>query len=223
MKPLPWRPLASIFLTLSVVVLALTYPMALVLPPWWSHENQPVENAQVVVLVIGILGAAVFFRGSADPARWFGLSAAMILLVLVGRELSWGAVFFDPTSVGDHGPLFASRYLWYKPAVAPVVAGLILIAIGIIVAKRLVLAGLALLKQRRVPFLSLLFTALGMLTSTAAEGHLPLVPLAGWLDGNTAQLMEEISELAAYLAMIGGLFFIFSDLDAQETGGGAHG
>lgn len=219
MYAMPWRTAATLFFGLSCAVLLFTFPMAAILPPWWSHENQPIENAQVFVLAIGFFAALLFFHRSADPARWFGLCAALILAVLIGRELSWGAVFFDPTSVGDHGPLFASRYLWYKPAVAPAVAALLIASITIIVVKRLAFLGFALLRQRRIPFFSLLLTAIGMLVSTAAEGHLPLVPLPSFIDGNTAQLIEEISELAAYLAMIGGLFFIFSDLEMQETGG----
>jgi hypothetical protein len=221
MSSIPWRRAATILLCLSLVSLALAYPLSLALPSWWSHENQPIENTQVVVIGIGLIASLLFFRRTRHTGRWFGLAAAPILLVLIGRELSWGAVFFDPTSVGDHGPLFASRYLWYKPAVAPAVAALILVSIGIIVLKRLALVGFELLKQRRVPIVSLLLTAFGMLLSTAAEGNLPFVPLAASMDGNVAQLLEEIAELCAYLAMIAGLFFIFADIEAQESGGAA--
>jgi hypothetical protein len=217
-----WRLAATTLLCLSLILLAVSYPLALDLPSWWSHENQPIENAQVVVLGLGLVTSLMFFQKQGDPGRWFGLAAAPILLVLIGRELSWGAVFFDPTSIGDHGPLFASRYLWYKPIVAPAVAALILSTIAIIVVKRLAFVGLELLKKRRVPIFSVLFTAVGMLVSTASEGHLPLVPMGDWMDGHAAQLLEELSELCAYLAMIGGLFFIFSDLSSHESGGGAH-
>jgi hypothetical protein len=215
-----WRRAATFLFCLSLILLAACYPLALALPSWWSHENQPIENAQVILIGIGFVTSLLFFRKESNPGRWFGLAAAPVLLVLIGRELSWGAVFFDPTSIGDHGPLFASRYLWYKPAVAPAVAALILSTIAIIVVKRLTFVGIDLLKQRRVPFFSMLFTAIGMLASTASEGHLPLVPLSDWMDGHVAQLLEELSELCAYLAMIAGLFFIFSDLSTQESGGG---
>ncbi|WJH39827.1 hypothetical protein N7E02_24370 [Aliirhizobium terrae] len=215
-----WRRAATSLLSLSLILLAACYPLALVLPSWWSYENQPIENAQVILIGIGFAASLLFFRQGNDPGRWFGLAAAPVLLVLIGRELSWGAVFFDPTSIGDHGPLFASRYLWYKPAVAPAVAALILSTIAIIVVKRLTFVGIDLLKQRRIPLFSMLFTAIGMLISTASEGHLPLVPMGDWMDGHVAQLVEELSELCAYLAMIAGLFFIFSDLSAQESGGG---
>jgi hypothetical protein len=221
MSSIPWRRAATILLYLSLVLLVLAYPLSLALPSWWSHENQPIENTQVVVIGIGLVASLLFFRRTRHIGRWFGLAAAPILLVLIGRELSWGAVFFDPTSIGDHGPLFASRYLWYKPAVAPAVTALILVSIGIIVLKRLALVGFELLKQRRVPIVSLLLTAFGMLLSTAAEDNLPFVPLAASMDGNVAQLLEEIAELSAYLAMIAGLFFIFADIEAQESGGAA--
>jgi hypothetical protein len=212
--------MGRILLGLSLLLLALCYPLSLALPSWWSHENQPVENAQVAILGLGLAASLLFFRSAGEPARWAGLASALVLAVLIGRELSWGAVFYDPTSIGDHGPLFASRYLWYKPAVAPVVAALIIATIVIITVKRLALLGVAMLRRGKVPVLSLVLTATGMLISTASEGNLPFVPLTSWVnDGHVAQLIEELSELCAYLAMIGGLFFIFSDLIAQETGG----
>lgn len=215
-----WRLAATTLFALSLILLAFSYSLALALPSWWSHENQPIENAQVLLIGLGFAASILFFIQGSDPGRWFGLAAAPILLVLIGRELSWGAVFFDPTSIGDHGPLFASRYLWYKPAVAPTVAALILLTIGIIIVKRLTFVSIDLLKQRRVPIFTMLFTTIGMLVSTASEGHLPPVPIGDWVDGHVAQLLEELSELCAYLAMIAGLFFIFADLSAQESGGG---
>lgn len=211
-----WRACASLFITLAVLLLLSAYPLALVLPEWWSYENQPIENAQVVLLALGMVTALVYFRSEHGQGRWLGLAAAPIWLVLIGRELSWGAVFFDPTAMTDHGPLFASRALWYKPAVAPIVAALILACIAIVIVKRLVPLGIELAKRRRLPAISLALVAIGMITSAASEGHMGFTVTA---DSGVAQLIEEIAELAAYLALVASQFFAFSDLRRQETGG----
>jgi len=212
-----WDAWARLFLFLSVIVLLATYPLALVLPEWWGHENQPVENTQVALLAVGMVTALAYFRSGNDPARWLGLAAAPIWLVLIGRELSWGAVLLDPTGMTDHGPLFSSRFLWYKPAVAPVVAALILSCIAIIVVKRLAPLAVELVRCRRLPLASLIVVTVGMLASAGAEGHLGFEVTIG---GGIALLIEEISELAAYLALVASQFFVFANLGRQETGGG---
>lgn len=215
--PLRWRVAANVSLILSVLLLLAAYPLALALPEWWSHENQPVENAQVVLLGLGMVTALIYFGTDSSPARWLGLAAAPVWLVLVGRELSWGAVFFAPTGMTDHGPLFASRALWYKPIVTPAVAALILSCIAIVVVKKLAPLALELAKRRRLPIASLAVVTLSMIVSTAAEGHFGFQLAA---DSGVAQLVEEIAELAAYLALLASQFFVFAHLGTQETGGG---
>ena len=210
------RSIASALLIFAILVLISAYPLAILLPTWWGYENQPVENTQVVILFAGLVASVWFSYRSRSPGRWFGLAAAPILLIVIGRELSWGAVLLEPTSMGEHGPLYASRGLWYKPIVAPVVTGLIILCIAVISFTPTAKAGIRLIKRRRVPIWSLLITLTAMLVSTAAEGHLPLVHLDHILEGGIAQLVEEIAELSAFAAMIAGLLFIMADLDSQS-------
>lgn len=210
------RSIASALLIFAILVLISAYPLAILLPAWWGHENQPVENTQVVLLFAGLVTSFWFSYRSRSAGRWFGFAAAPILLIVIGRELSWGAVFLDPTSMGEHGPLYASRGLWYKPMVAPVVTGLIILCIAVISFTPTAKAGIRLLKHRRIPIWSLLITLTAMLVSTAAESHLPLVPLDRILEGGVAHLVEEIAELSAYAAMVAGLLFIMADLDGQN-------
>lgn len=210
------RSIASALLIFAILVLISAYPLAILLPTWWGYENQPVENTQVVILFAGLVASFWFSYRSRSAGRWFGFAAAPILLIVIGRELSWGAVFLEPTSMGEHGPLYASRGLWYKPIVAPVVTGLIILCIAVVTFTPTARAVIRFLKHRGVPFWSLIFTLTAMLVSTSAEGHLPLVPLDRILEGGVAQLVEEIAELSAYAAMVAGLLFIMADLDNQS-------
>ncbi len=55
---------------------------------------------------------------------------------MTARELNWGAVFFDPTSMSEDGPSFASSKLWFHPYRPPVVLVLLVIfATGFILSK----------------------------------------------------------------------------------------
>lgn len=216
MKPHVLRSIASALLIFAILVLISAYPLAILLPTWWGHENQPVENTQVVLLFAGLVASFWFSYRSRSEGRWFGLAAAPILLIVIGRELSWGAVFLEPTSMGEHGPLYASRGLWYKPMVAPVVTGLIILSIAVVTFTPTARAGIRLLKHRRVSVWSLMISLTAMLVSTSAEGHLPLVPLDRILGGCVAQLVEEIAELSAYAAMVAGLLFVMADFYGQS-------
>ena len=118
--------------------------------------------------------------------------------------------------MGEHGPLYASRDLWYKPMVAPVVTGLIILCFAVISFTPMAKAGVRPLKHRRAPICSLIITLAAMLVSTAAEGHLPLVPLHDVLEGGVAQRVEEIAEPNAYAAMVAGMLLIMADLDSQS-------
>lgn len=211
------RITAATLLGASLLLLIATYPLAQTLPGWWGYENQPIENTQVAVLAGGLMVAALFSYRSTSAGKWFGLAAVPIYLIIIGRELSWGAVFLEPTSIGEHGPLFASRGLWYKPIVAPVVTGLIVLCVAVVAFTPLAKSGIRLLRDRRVPIWSLVVTAVAMAVSTAAEGHLPLMPLNDFLDGHVAQLLEELAELSAYLATVAGMMFIMADLEDQWT------
>lgn len=99
----------------SFIILALDWFISSSLPAEVGWENGIIENAQVVVLAMGVILSRSFacyckkggFRGVTD-----------IFLLMVGRELSWGRVFLTPTEVTDMGPCFPSmKTLAYWPVV----------------------------------------------------------------------------------------------------------
>lgn len=188
-------------LSIGLLVLIVSYPLALVLPSWVSWENGPVENAQVVVLLLGMLQALIFQKcGSADW-KWLWRGAALIWFICAMRELSWGAVFMEPLGMSDEGPFFSSRQLWYKPAVMPTLIGSILLFAAFMLKNGSQKLLNPLQRSGGLPWAEFLLATLGMMISTAAEEHLGLTT---GLTGAAAQNLEELSELAAYIFLLTG-------------------
>ena len=93
----------KIFVGLAFAGLVLSAPLAFVLPVEWSFENGLIENAQIVVL----LGGIILILSVRSSMKWFQRFFAAVLLLIVFRELSWGRVFF-PTGMEKFGPIFVS-------------------------------------------------------------------------------------------------------------------
>jgi len=107
----------------SVLLAVLLFPLGFYLPGWWGWENGPIENTQVVILIVGAIVSWLAARRNWDDIqmRNLWLWSILVWLLMVGRELSWGRVFFDPVSTGSGGPMFPSiRAVWYGQYVYPV-------------------------------------------------------------------------------------------------------
>ncbi len=90
---------------IAVVIFLCSFPFSLYLPLWTSWENQILENAQAATLAFGAIVALIFGLCSTGKKRLFWLSVIPIWIIMTARELNWGAVFFDPTSISEEGPL----------------------------------------------------------------------------------------------------------------------
>jgi len=91
---------------LSVAFAIAIIPLSLILPEWISWENGPLEDLQVVVLALGVFLTAVFAKKACSKKiqhMWLAISG--LFLLLIGRELSWGRVFFQ-TKMTNTGPEF---------------------------------------------------------------------------------------------------------------------
>jgi hypothetical protein len=156
-----WRHLAAVLIFASSTLLMGGLPLALLLPANWGYENGPLENAQVAIVALGFAASIFFLRKERDPIRWFGLAAAPVLLVLIGRELSWGAVFLEPEFTRSGAPVFTSRHLWYKPVVAPTVAALILVSATAIILKRLDKSAIDVCRRKGIPVVPICLMLVG--------------------------------------------------------------
>lgn len=101
------RSLIKIRWFLLMASLALL-PLVLQMPNSFSWENGPLEMAQNAVLLINMCICLYFFASTKDKnIHYLWLNSAALYLILLGRELNWGRVFFLKKML-SHGPVFYS-------------------------------------------------------------------------------------------------------------------
>jgi len=100
-------PYASLLENFSLLLFLLIIPLTYVLPPEIAWENGPIENSQVIVLLLGaIYNICTALKSRQKGTRPFCIFCAVILILMAIRELSFGRVFF-PLGVDVNGPYFA--------------------------------------------------------------------------------------------------------------------
>ena len=91
---------------INIVFTIMIVPMAYILPKTISWENGFLENLQVVVLLVGFLLSFNFYKKSYyNRIHYMWINVSGFFLLLAGRELSWGRVFFQ-TKMTEDGPKF---------------------------------------------------------------------------------------------------------------------
>lgn len=91
----------------GIIVLVVALPFAKLVPYWFGHENGPIEIMQNFVLLLGVLMALRFFALAQNiAAKHTWLTIIGFLLLCLGRELSWGRVFFFTHYDTSGGPVF---------------------------------------------------------------------------------------------------------------------
>ena len=188
----------SIFILLALVVSYVCAPLFPITAGW---ENGWIENAQVVLLILGGVWALRLAAGASHREKVFWQTVAPFWFIFALRELSWGTVFIEPLSMSPiTGPVYSStQQLWYRPAVVPVMSLILLVC-----AWRFFRSGqmhtLAILwRQRSIPLRELLLSAICMFISASLEGHMML---HFDLSRGAAQVFEESVEFWAYSALL---------------------
>jgi len=186
--------------------LAVGFFVVPVLPAKAAWENGWIENFQLVILLGGgimALGRAIasWRHGARPDVVALAVCLVPVWMLLVGRELSWGAVLLPPLSIGADGPEYSSSVLWYKPAVAPVAVAL-LVAAGCLFARfRVERLIWAVLRAGHFPWPEVILGMAAALLSTYGEGHLLGMHVSPhW--GHNAAVLEEWAEVAAYMALV---------------------
>lgn len=173
----------------SLLLFLLIFPLGLTLPVWWGWENGPLENTQVVILGIGAIISRIAMQHHRYNRKYRRLWSWLILfwLILMGRELSWGRVFY-PVAIGADGPHFISiQQLWYGPLVRPVVTIAILaMLIGI-----LRTSPWKYVQQTTLPLTDIVI----LLISSIVAMIFDKISLQG-------EVVEEWAELTAYWSMV---------------------
>lgn len=184
---------------LAVIFIGLSF----VLPIEYSYENHFLENLEVVILFLGIVICIGKIRDFIlyDSIKFY-VASIIIYILMIGRELSWGRVFY-PIGMDKNGEhIFVKVHeLWYGSVVYPIVGILILIA--------LILLVVYFYQSRRqgicwyIPLGEFLFF---IVTSILGQ----FVFDRGLVQfGNYNQLLEESCEIIAYIALICYTYDIF--------------
>lgn len=177
---------------LAVIFIGLSF----VLPIEYSYENHFLENLEVVILFLGIVICIGKIRDFIlyDSIKFY-VASIIIYILMIGRELSWGRVFY-PIGMDKNGEqIFVKVHeLWYGSVVYPIVGILILIA--------LILLGVYFYQSRRqgicwyIPLGEFLFFIVTSILGQCVFDR-GLVQF-----GNYNQLLEESCEIIAYIALV---------------------
>lgn len=177
---------------LAIIFIGLSF----VLPIEYSYENHFLENLEVVILFLGIVICIGKIRDFIlyDSIKFY-VALIIIYILMIGRELSWGRVFY-PIDMDKNGEqIFVKVHeLWYGSVVYPTVGILILIA--------LILLGVYFYQSRRqgicwyIPLGEFLFFIVTSILGQCVFDR-GLVQF-----GNYNQLLEESCEIIAYIALV---------------------
>ena len=177
---------------LAIIFIGLSF----VLPIEYSYENHFLENLEVVILFLGIVICIGKIRDFIlyDSIKFY-VASIIIYILMIGRELSWGRVFY-PIGMDKNGEqIFVKVHeLWYGSVVYPIVGILILIA--------LILLVVYFYQSRRqgicwyIPLGEFLFFIVTSILGQCVFDR-GLVQF-----GNYNQLLEESCEIIAYIALV---------------------
>lgn len=187
-----WKPFPTTWISLLLTVLL--FPLGLTLPAWWGWENGPVENTQIVILVVGLVISYLAAQHNRDNRKFRNLWLYLIpfWLLIIGRELSWGRVFY-PVAFGPNGPEFISLYqLWYGPFVKPIIA-IVLIAMLIGICLN---SPLKYIRQATLPLLDIAILFIMVILASAFDKFTFSILHA------QEEMLEEWAELTAYWSLV---------------------
>lgn len=204
---------------ISLIALVLTVPATLYLPISWGWENHPIENFQVVLQVLGLFVSFHLIRRFWDDKNMRNLCWCSIpfWLLVIGRELSWGRVFFPLDTFPDHPPAFTAKEdLSYGPFVDPIIGVIVLIMVIVIA---LNFRWSKIKTFVRIPFYCIIFGlvcfAIAYLAENIEDYHEQFVNYGiEWLLPRL-MLIEEYTETICFWCMVA--IFIANAFPREET------
>lgn len=173
-----------------VVYFLLIVPVAFVMPEPLAWENGLLEILQNIVLFCDVVLCIILFRKTAGKKfHLMWLSGAGYFLLLLGREMSWGRIFFQ-TGMDQHGPTFIAMnaipgHQYIHGGISIYTAAVLVSLIWLVPWKKIF---------HELPFPKLGFVILVLSAILAACGDKGLL-FHSHLDGN----VEELAELLAYM------------------------
>lgn len=185
-------------LLVALIILSIVLiPLAVVLPKEYGFENHLLENIEVIILSSGIIINLLKIRDyTIYESVKFYIASILVFVLMIGRELNWGRVFYPVMIKNDGDVVFISlNKLWYGSVVYPLVAILIVIVIGIL---------LYYIYQSRlkniywyIPLGEFFILVLMSILSQCVFEQDYITSL-----GDYNQMLEEICEILSYLALV---------------------
>ena len=154
------------------------------LPFSCGDENGVIENVQVVILISATFICFFKTRSAEGRTRSLWIAGTLLCLLLAGRELSWGRVFFPPMASGNFPPVKA---LPYGPLVYPLIGVTMLSIIALIIRGK----AIAYLHTHSLPHaLLLLLVITAFIAADAEKFHL--------IPHTNGTVIEELAETYTY-------------------------
>jgi hypothetical protein len=192
------------------MIIIFSYFIGSHLPPSWGWENSPLEWSQVVILSMGALLTGLWRQEAKSSGRYhhacFFAWAIPLWLLMAGRELSWGRVFYPVGMDSISGPFFIPvSQLPYGPIVYPVITAVIVMWLFAVTKYKLYVVPYELFQQGRFPTGEFLLVILSFVIAYIAEKQLHF------------EIMEEIVECVAYLSLILTAYRVKVALQQEKT------
>ncbi len=177
-------------MSIGILLIVATYPLSFVLPVSVSYEDGPLENLQVVVLILGSIYNFILMRQSINQqVTDFHLWSAVLMLFMSFRELNWGRVFYAPYDFNDKGPVFVGMKDFDFRIEAYITIALFIIFLLTFAYKRLPIRKIL---RCPLPSIIVIFMVIAMIFSFVGD--------AGLIVGRQmGQIVEECAELAFYI------------------------
>lgn len=186
--------------TVLCMVLLFAILFAGLLPASWGQENGPIENTQVVLIMLTALIAYQAYRRGAgtDATKRLYLLAIPIIFIVAFRELSWGRVFYP----NGHGGYLSLNTLWYGKFVYPTIGMIFCLVLLKLYLKGLDKEIIRWIKYGRFPIVDIVMIIGGFFAADFVEHH-----THGYF-ASYQDLFEELFELVMY----GGVLSFFTNI-----------
>ncbi len=176
-------------LNYAIAIIAMT--SAFFLPLSFYDENGIFEFLEAFTLLIAATFCFVEYKKKRNFSSFF-LTIGLLMLIFIGRELSWGRTFFH----NELGEVVKRRDWIFGPYIYYIVGPMVLAVVVHAYKTKFVQNGLRLLAQAPIMIFDFLLVILMISVSTWAESDLFPACLAHWHFA-----IEESAEVILYLAV----------------------
>jgi hypothetical protein len=183
---------------ISIVVALLVAPCTMFLPEHFGWENGLIENIQLIVLAIGFI-----FSVKAKDNKQFFYFAAMVIVILLLREVNCGRTIFFPIP-GEPNAFYKWSQIKYGYLAHPIYGAYIAYTALYFIMTKSYNVLVKFLTKFRLPVWNILLMLVGMFVGLYAEKRL----------GNC--LLEEMGELLFYVALVG-IIYLFAFQKAEKS------